>query len=241
MKDMIYDVVHQQEDVKTFGNQLIVRYTPSPARLQRVSKEFTAEFNRRLPHNQVHRLENTQKKLIFLHDNLSCVLPERMRPHATDATLVMNFNINDCSGEASQIRHHALFAWTAAFVYSWDKQRGPSAATTSSSEDAAALLVTVRFWICDMDVFDDFGTQLAEIWGMHRALRTLTKAEIMFYEREDHIAFPNEASVAVAKSLVVLTDDDGWAENDEAVKLAREVSKGRVYDRMDAEPEESDD
>jgi hypothetical protein len=147
----------------------------------------------------------------------------------------MNLNINDCSGEASQFRHHALFVWIASFVYIWDKQRGPSAATTSSSEAAAALSVTIRLWICDMDVFDDFGTQLAEIWGIHNALRTLTKAEIMFYEREDHIAFPNEASVAVAKSLVVLTDDEGWAENDEAVKLAREVSKGRVYDKVGPE------
>ena len=44
IKDMIYEDIHQQEDVKTIG-QLIIRYTLPPARLQRVGKEFAAEFN----------------------------------------------------------------------------------------------------------------------------------------------------------------------------------------------------
>ena len=38
IKDMIYEDIHQQEDVKTIG-QLIIRYTLPPARLQRVGKE----------------------------------------------------------------------------------------------------------------------------------------------------------------------------------------------------------
>jgi hypothetical protein len=76
IRDMIYDDIHQQEDVMTVGNQLIVRYTPSPARFERVFKGFANEINRRTPRNPVQKLEATQKNIIFLPDDVSWVLPE---------------------------------------------------------------------------------------------------------------------------------------------------------------------
>jgi hypothetical protein len=98
----------------------------------------------------------------------------------------------------------------------------------------AALPVTIRFWICSMDVFDDFSTTLGLMWVLHNSLYDLSKIEIMFSERDDHIAYPNEAAVAGAKTLQVL-EADGWKLDDEAIRLAREVSKGRVYDKVDPE------
>jgi hypothetical protein len=79
IRDMIYDDIHHQEDVKNVG-QLVVRYTPSPARLQRVGREFADEFNRRYPWDKIHGLEITQKKMIFLPENQSHILPKRMLP-----------------------------------------------------------------------------------------------------------------------------------------------------------------
>jgi hypothetical protein len=42
LRDMIYDDIHQQEDVRVVGGQLIARYTPSPARYQRVGRSTAA-------------------------------------------------------------------------------------------------------------------------------------------------------------------------------------------------------
>jgi hypothetical protein len=56
----------------------------------------------------------------------------------------------------------------------------------------------------------------------------------MFYEREDHIAYPNKAAVTGAKRLLVLTEADGFKMDHEAIKQARKVSK-RLHYKIDPE------
>jgi hypothetical protein len=111
IRDMIYDDIHQQEDVMSVGNQLIVRYTPSPARFERVSEGFANEINRRTPRNPVHKLEVMQKNIIFLPDDVSWVLPEKMFPDCTDALLTMNFNINEIPEHLQREMANKLLEW----------------------------------------------------------------------------------------------------------------------------------
>jgi hypothetical protein len=229
IKDMIYEDIHQQEDVKTIG-QLIIRYTLPPARLQRVGKEFAAEFNRRLPRDQIHRLEITQKNMMFLSQNQSYRLPERMFPRHEDEVLVTNFNIHDYSDLEARRRVCKLLHWIDSLVHEWDFGRDLSATSAKT-----ALPVTLRFWFCSTDVLNDFLPEFDVIWDLHQPLRALGKVEIIFYEREDHIAYPNETAVAGAKTIQVWTEADGWKLDDQAIKLARQVSKGRMYHKVDPE------
>lgn len=70
---------------------------------------------------------------------------------------------------------------------------------------------------------------------MEDSLRAVSKVEIMFYERNDRIAYLNKAAAAGAKTLQVLTEADGWKLDDKAITEARRVSKARVYRRVDPE------
>ena len=124
LRDMVYDGIHQEEEAKTVGKQLIARYALSPALFQRVGKEFAQEINRRLPRNQIHKLEITQKKLIFLPKDESHDLPERMLPHGPNATvLAMNFNINECPQVALRKIAHDLLQWIEGLTKHWDENR----------------------------------------------------------------------------------------------------------------------
>jgi hypothetical protein len=76
------------------------------------------------------------------------------------------------------------------------------------------------------------------MWACHSSFYDLSKIEIMFYKRDDHITYPNEAAVAGAKTLQVSTTEagaGGWKLDDEAIRLAREVAKGRLYNKVDPE------
>ncbi|WP_257067758.1 hypothetical protein, partial [Campylobacter jejuni] len=68
-----------------------------------------------------------------------------------------------------------------------------------------------------MDAFNTFLPVLDAIWALPSYLPVLSKVEIVFYEREDHIAYPNEIAVAGAKTPQVLTKADGWKVDDEAI------------------------
>jgi hypothetical protein len=229
IRDMIYDDIHQQEDVMSVGNQLIVRYTPSPARFERVSKGFANEINRRTPRNPVHKLEVTQKNIIFLLDDVSWVLPEKMFPDCTDALLTMNFNINEIPEHLQREMANKLLEWLDDFVGVWDLYCDPP----DSAAFKASLPVTLRLWFCSMEVFDKYLPDLLDILRHKEQLQDLARIELMFYEREDSIAFPNEAAVAGAKMLQV-NGDNKWEFDDEAMKEAREVSGRRVYNKVDS-------
>lgn len=229
IRDMIYDDIHQQEDVMTVGNQLIVRYTPSPARFQRVSKGFANEINRRTPRNPVHKLEVTQKNIIFLPDDVSRVLPEKMFPDCTDALLAMNFNIKEIPEHLQREMANKLLEWLDDFVGVWNLYCDPP----DSVAFKASLTVTIRLWFCSMEVFDKYLPDLLDILRHKEQLQDLARIELMFYEREDSIAFPNEAAVAGAKMLQV-NGDNKWEFDDEAMKEAREVSGRRVYNKVDS-------
>jgi hypothetical protein len=232
LRYMIYEDMHQQEDVRTVGRQLIVRYTPSPARLQRVSKTFASEVNRRLPPNQVHRIEVTQKNMIFLPVNQSWILPEKMLPQGTDALLTMNFNINDGPEDIQRVMSGGeLFEWIWRFVDCWGLNSGPS----DSAAHETSLPVTLRFWFCSMEAFDEFASDLDVMFYDQEKLLESSKIELMFYEREDHIAYPNKAAVAGANKLLVLTEADGLKMDHEAIKQARRVSKRLLYKKVDPE------
>jgi hypothetical protein len=237
LREMIYDEIHQQEEVKTVGNrggQLIVRYTPPPTRYQRAGKYIAAEIDSRIPKDYVHRLEITQKNLIFsfLDDHWG-ILPKRMLPHGTEATVILNFNINDCEHqETMNSKILSLFSWTPTFVKSWNARRRPSGTSP------IATPVTLRLWFCSMDAFDAAQVQLDNMWEthkryMHGVFRTLLRIEMMFYERDDFIALPDEDAKAKATTLQVIIEADGWVLDDEAVRLANEVAKKREYYKVD--------
>ena len=95
--------------------------------------------------------------------------------------------------------------------------------------------VTLRFWFCSTDALDKFLPEFDEIWDMEDSLRAVSKVEIMFYERNDRIAYLNKAAAAGAKTLQVLTEADGRKLDDKAITEARRVSKARVYRRVDPE------
>jgi hypothetical protein len=229
LRDMIYDDIHQQEDVRVVGGQLIARYTPSPARYQRVGKEIAHEINRRLPPNQIHRLEVTQKNMIFLPENQNWVLPEKMLPQGKDAILTMNFNINEGPEDIQREGIQELFEWIDNFVRSWNPHSEPSDSPTHET----SMPVTLRFWFCSMEAFDLFASYLDVILDDHDRLHDCSTIELMFYEREDHIAYPNKAAVAGAKMLYVANETDGLKLDREAIKQARKVSKRLLYNRVD--------
>jgi hypothetical protein len=84
-----------------------------------------------------------------------------------------------------------------------------------------------------MEVFDKYLPDLLDILRHKEQLQDLARIELMFYEREDSIAFPNEAAVAGAKMLQV-NGDNKWEFDAEAMKEAREVSGRRVYNKVDS-------
>ena len=229
LRDMIYDDIHQQEEVRVVGGQLIVRYTPSPARYQRVGKEIAHEINRRLPPNRIHRLEVTQKNMIFLPENQNWILPEKMLPQGKDAMLTMNFNINEGSEDIQREMTQELFEWINDFVCSWDPHSEPS----DSAAHETSMPVNLRFWFCSMEAFDHFASYLDVIFDDQERLHDCSTIELMFYERDDHIAYPNKAAVAGAKMLFVTNETDGLKLDHEAIKQARKVSKRLLYNRVD--------
>ena len=233
LRDMVYDEIHQQEDIMAYGNQLIVRYTSPPARYERVSRGFANEINRRTPRNPVHKLEITQKNIIFLPDDESWNLPEKVFPDLTDGLLTMNFNINESPENTQREMADKLFEWLDDFVGVWEIYCEPP----DSAAFEASLPVTLRLWFCSMEVFDKYLPDLDDILRDKDQLQDFARIELMFYEREDSIAFPDETAVAGAKRLQV-NRSNRWEIDDEAMKEAREVSARRVYKKVD--PTETD-
>jgi hypothetical protein len=229
LRDMIYDDIHQQEDVRVVGGQLIVRYTPSPARYRRAGKEIAHEINRRLPPNQIHRLEVTQKNMIFLPENQNWILPEKMLPQGKDALLTMNFNINEGPEDIEREKTEELFEWIDNFVISWN----PHSESYDSPVRETSMHATLPFWFCSMEAFDLFASYLDMIYYDRERIHDCSTIELMFYEREDHIAYPNKAAVAGAKMLYFANGTDGLKLDHGAIKQARKVSKRLLYNRVD--------
>jgi hypothetical protein len=89
-----------------------------------------------------------------------------------------------------------------------------------------------------MEAFDTSQYELRDRWEVYEDLgvfRSLVNIEMMFYERDDFIAFPDEDANAEAMTLQVITEADGWVLDDEAVRLANEAAKKREYYKVDFE------
>jgi hypothetical protein len=124
-------------------------------------------------------------------------------PGATSTHLILNFNVNTNESVYANERNETwrLIALTKHIINCWYTTRYCSPRRAQGS-------VTIRFWICDIEVYDDLIAVINGIWyldGPHRDYYHHLGAniELMFYELEDEVPLPDAASIALLGTPVL--------------------------------------
>jgi hypothetical protein len=121
-----------------------------------------------------------------------------------------------------------------------DSEKNDASSDTDSDTDTDDAPVVVRFWFCSMGTYEMFKPELEELWELtselvcegEKAGETFidkmgnnTKIEIMFYERDDFIAYSDAAAIARSRVVDTYTVADGWEGAAEDFTLAWRASR----------------
>jgi hypothetical protein len=121
-----------------------------------------------------------------------------------------------------------------------DSEKNDASSDTDSVTDTDDAPVVVCFWFCSMGTYEMFKPELEELWELTSELvcegekagdifidkmGNNTKIEIMFYERDDFIAYPDAAAIARSRVVDTYTVADGWEGAAEDFTLAWRASR----------------
>ena len=191
--------------------------------------------------------------------------PEQGIPYGSDVPFVLNFNFNknvkkeDIRYLSGELRE--LLDCIVGIVSCWhfrlyraskkpDSETEDASSDTNSDTDTDDAPVVVRFWFCSMKVYGMFKPELEEFWELTsefvcegekagdifvEKMGNNTKIEIMFYERDDFISYPNAAAIARSRVVETYTVSDGWDGTAEDFTLAWRASRMQRFNSPELE------